>query len=186
MMTRWMVTMALLAAVGCQGDKKDDPAPVGPAPQAQDESAPEETTGGDAPLATGTVTQEATVAAPAGGGETSHPTGRPPDAHIYNRVIVKVLPERAADLDEAALIKLVEDKTGQKVDRVRGGAVGMTLVVFAPKEPPRTAEDQAALVEKLKGASVFKYVEADRMLKAKGKGEQAAPKGEQAAPQTGW
>lgn len=81
---------------------------------------------------------------------------------IFDQVILK--PAKGKTYSEKELIALVEKKTGAEVLRTRKGGLGTILIVMKPSKETRTAEDQKALIDSLKDASSFQYVEANKMM----------------------
>ena len=96
---------------------------------------------------------------------------------IHNQLILK--PKAAVDgsrPNAEALRTAVEAATGAAVAELRPGPVDITLVVFAPTDPPR---DEAALAElqaALEATDAYEYVQPNRLYEAKGEGS-----GDQAA-----
>jgi hypothetical protein len=82
---------------------------------------------------------------------------------IFNRVIVKPNDKTSAE----DVQKLVEDKTGQKLEKVRKTAGTFFLLQFTPTSPPRTKAAQDALIQQLKDTKAFAVVEADQVMTLK-------------------
>ena len=83
---------------------------------------------------------------------------------IFNRIMVKVA---AKDMNPDELRSFVEDKTGQKLDKVRRTAGTFWLLQFTPVNPARTKAAQEALIQKLKDTKAFVVVEGDQVMTLK-------------------
>jgi hypothetical protein len=89
------------------------------------------------------------------------PPPESPAAGLHDRFLARPLP----NVDDATWRARVEQTTGARIVEVRPSLRLWVIFTLAPTTPPRTAEDQAAIVERLKGAGVFSAIEADRILK---------------------
>jgi hypothetical protein len=83
---------------------------------------------------------------------------------VWNRLIVKT---RAKGMAPADVQELVEQATGQKVEKVRKTAGTFWLVQLAPVTPVRKKDDQQKLVDKLKASGAFATVEGDQVMTLK-------------------
>ncbi len=83
---------------------------------------------------------------------------------IFNRLLVKAA---AKDMAQGELQAFVEERTGQKLEKVRRTAGTFWLLQFAPTEPARTKAAQEALIAKLKETKAFAVVEADQVVTLK-------------------
>lgn len=83
---------------------------------------------------------------------------------VWNRVLVKA---KSKDLAPGRMQDLVEEATGQKVEKVRRTAGTFWLIQFAPVTPVRQKADQQKLIEKLQATGVFAIVEGDQMMTLK-------------------
>ena len=83
---------------------------------------------------------------------------------VWNRVLVKA---KSKDLAPGRMQDLVEEATGQKVEKVRRTAGTFWLIQFAAVTPVRQKADQQKLIEKLQATGAFAIVEGDQMMTLK-------------------
>jgi len=83
---------------------------------------------------------------------------------VWNRVLVKA---KSKDLAPGPMQELVEEATGQKVEKVRRTAGTFWLIQFAAVTPVRQKADQQKLIEKLQATGAFAIVEGDQMMTLK-------------------
>ncbi len=83
---------------------------------------------------------------------------------IFNRFLVK---PKQQDMPEAEIKAAVEDTVGAKVIKLRRTAVRYWLVQLESSSPPRTADDQKAIIAKLQGCGAFEIVEGDQLMTIK-------------------
>ena len=90
---------------------------------------------------------------------------------VYDRILVKPAAALLANLPKdgaaAAFQKHLESALGVQVADIRRSAGSWYVVTLVPAQPPRAADAQRALVEKLKGNAGVAAVEPDNMLQLK-------------------
>lgn len=87
------------------------------------------------------------------------------EARVFDRVLVRAAKE--LQLDERSLRESIQAITSERVERIGGGPLTWRVVVFAPRDPPRDAAAQKALVEALRQIPELEKVEPDRIMFAK-------------------
>jgi len=122
--------------------------------------------GAAAPVAAPVAARGAPVVA-AGHGEPPAELPTPPaiERALRDRVLIKLSDAQA--FDEAGLVAELARRTGAKVQALRRGPLGLLQVTFAPSSPPRDEAAQRDLVEALSGMDGVKYVEPERLMRAK-------------------
>lgn len=85
----------------------------------------------------------------------------PGKATAFDRVLAK---PKAMPSEYGAIKALVEKETGHKIARVRKTAGTWLLLQFAPTPEGRDLNDQAKLVDVLKGMDEIASVEGDRLM----------------------
>lgn len=83
---------------------------------------------------------------------------------VFNRLLVKVADK---DMPPQQLQAFVEEKTGQKLEKVRKTAGTFWLLQFAPVQPARNKASQEQLIKKLKDTNAFAVVEGDQVMTLK-------------------
>jgi hypothetical protein len=173
------LTTSLACAQSTSGERAGEagvaptavPATGVPATDATD--GPHATDATDAPDAPAPAPAAEPTPAPAGApapvGRPKPPPERPTPPAIQrallDRVLIKL--EDPGSYDEATWRALLEKRTGAKVARIRKGPLGLLQVTFVPVDPPRDDAAQRALVKALKGTAGVKYVEPERLMRAK-------------------
>ena len=85
-------------------------------------------------------------------------------SRIFNRLLVKVAPK---DMPPTQMQAFVQEKTGQKIEKIRKTAGTFWLLQFAPVVPARTKAAQDDLVARLKATGAFVVVEGDQVMTLK-------------------